>query len=145
MRRRIRPAAVPILLLLAACAPGAPVEEAPPQPGQRIEVEGGHYFDITVPELQAMLEAKDFPLINVHIPYAGDLPGTDDSIPYNEIEAHLDRLPEDREAPIVLYCRTGPMSTQAAGVLARMGYTNVYNLVGGFNAWIEWGLPMAQP
>lgn len=133
-------------VLLAGCAGEAPEADTPQEVGQPVVVEGGgEYREITVPELQAMLADKDFPLINVHIPYAGDLPDTDDSIPFNEIERHLDRLPADKDARIVLYCRTGPMSEISATSLARLGYTNVYHLVGGFTAWIEWGLPMAEP
>ncbi len=137
-------ATVVVCMALAGCADQGSVGEADRTFGQPVEVEGGQYRDIAVPELQAMLEDKDFPLINVHIPFAGDLPHTDDSIPYNEIANHLDRLPADRDARIVLYCRTGPMSAEAATVLAGLGYTDVYHLVGGFNAWIEWGLPMAE-
>jgi len=134
--------------VLGGCVAGAPEAEAPeadapPAVGERVAVEGGEYTNIAVPELRAMLEDKDFPLINVHVPYAGDLPGTDDSIPYNEIGSHLDRLPADKGAKFVLYCRTGPMSVTAARELVALGYTNVYNLVGGFTAWIEWGLPLA--
>ncbi|MEX1257749.1 MAG: rhodanese-like domain-containing protein [Gemmatimonadota bacterium] len=134
--------------VLGGCVAGAPEAEAPEADaptvvGERVTVDGGEYTNIAVPELQAMLEDKDFPLINVHIPYAGDLPGTDDSIPYNEIGSHLDRLPADKGAKIVLYCRTGPMSVTAARELVTLGYTNVYNLVGGITAWIEWGLPLA--
>jgi len=141
----VREIAVPVLalLLLAGCGGGAPAGEERPAMGQPVVVEGGEYREIIVPELQVMLQDKHFPLINVHIPFAGDLPGTDDSIPYNEIANHLDRLPEDRDATIVLYCRTGPMSAQAAEVLVGLGYTDVYHLDGGFNAWAEWGLPMA--
>jgi rhodanese-related sulfurtransferase len=40
-----------------------------------------------------------------------------------------------REAPIVLYCRSGSMSTTAAKVLADEGYSNVMELDGGFSAW----------
>jgi rhodanese-related sulfurtransferase len=112
-------------------------------PGRPVTVEGGgQYRDIIVPELQAMLQQKNFPLVNVHVPYAGDIPLTDESIRYDEIATHLDQLPADKNAPIVLYCRTGPMSQRAARDLVGLGYTNVYNLVGGFTAWVEAGLPL---
>jgi rhodanese-related sulfurtransferase len=107
-----------------------------------VAVEGGQYRDIMVPELQAMLQRKNFPLINVHVPFAGNIPLTDASIRYDEITGNLGQLPADKNAPIVLYCRTGPMSTRAAQDLVKLGYTNVYNLVGGFNAWAEAGLPL---
>ena len=114
--------------------------------GQSVPVEGGEYRDIVVPELQAMMEDDDdFPLINVHIPFGGNIPGTDESIPFNEIEANLDQLPADRNARIVLYCRTGPMSENAAAALVRLGYTSVYNLIGGFRAWSLAGLPLEGP
>jgi rhodanese-related sulfurtransferase len=89
-----------------------------------------------------MLERKDFPLINVHVPFAGNIPRTDESIRYDEIASNLDRIPADKDAPIVLYCRTGPMSERAARDLVALGYTKVYNLVGGFTAWSEAGLPL---
>jgi rhodanese-related sulfurtransferase len=128
-----------------AAAPEAPAAtaDAPTTPGVAVAVAGGEYRDVMVPELQAMLESKDFPMINVHVPFAGDLPATDASIRYDEIQNNLDQLPADKNARIVLYCRSGPMSEQAAETLVGLGYTDVYSLVGGFNAWVEAGLPLA--
>ena len=92
------------------------------------------YADINVDQLAKLMEDKDFSLVNVHIPYEGEIPQTDLFIPFNEIDEHLDELPA-REAPIVLYCRSGSMSTTAAKVLADEGYTNVMEVDGGFQAW----------
>jgi rhodanese-related sulfurtransferase len=130
------------LLLVSLLLPTSVHAQSPASPGQRVEVPGGAYWNVSVDELQVMLDKKDFPLINVHVPFQGDLPQTDLSIPFNEIATHLDQLPADKEAPIVLYCRSGNMSTEASKVLAGMGYSRVYNLVGGFNAWRAAGLPM---
>jgi rhodanese-related sulfurtransferase len=113
-----------------------------PPPGVPVVVEGGQYRDLTVAELQFMLMRKDFPMINVHIPFAGNIPGTDASIAYNQIASNLDQLPADKNARIVLYCRNGPMSVTAARTLVGLGYTNVHNLVGGFAAWSSAGLPL---
>lgn len=111
--------------------------------GKQILVDGGTYQDISVSELETMLENKDFLMVNVHIPFEGDLPDTDISIPYNEIGQYLDVLPEDKDAKIVLYCRSDNMSGIASEELVGLGYTNIYNLDGGFNAWKDAGLPMA--
>jgi rhodanese-related sulfurtransferase len=92
------------------------------------------YADISVQQLAGMLEDKDLTLVNVHIPYEGEIPQTGLFIAYDEIDVHLDQLP-GKDAPIVLYCRSGSMSTSAAQELVELGYTNIMEVDGGFNAW----------
>lgn len=107
-----------------------------------VEVDGGSYRNIDSDTLWTMLQQKDFLMINVHIPYAGELPETDSFIPFNEIEQNLDKLPEDRAAKLVVYCRSGPMSAVAAKALVQLGYTNIWNLTQGMREWQQAGYPL---
>jgi rhodanese-related sulfurtransferase len=95
---------------------------------------GDGYVDLTVQQLADALPAKGFTLVNVHVPYAGELPQTDLFMPYDEIVQQTNKLP-DKSAPIVLYCRSGRMSTEAAKSLVKLGYTNIMELDGGMSAW----------
>ena len=137
-RRAGRSGLVGFLVALALVACGQATQEEAPA-----EADGGaarpgtaaSYADISVEDLRQMMASEDPYLVNVHIPYEGDIPGTDESIRFDEIAQHLDQLPPDKNANIVLYCRSGRMSAEAGGVLASLGYTHVSNLVGGFRAW----------
>ncbi len=102
------------------------------------------YKDISTKELSEMIKNKDFTLVNVHIPYIGDIEGTDVSIPFNEIANNLDKLPKDKNVKIVLYCQSGNMSAIAADTLAQLGYTNVYNMKGGMIQWQKDGNKLVQ-
>jgi rhodanese-related sulfurtransferase len=98
---------------------------------------------LTPADLAAMLPRKDFVLVNVHVPYLGEIPGTDVLLAYDRIEASLDRLPARKSTPVVVYCRSGAMSAIAARTLVRLGYTNVRDLSGGMAAWTEAGYQLA--
>ncbi len=86
-----------------------------------------------------MLKTKDFFFVNVHIPNEGEIPGTEAHIAFDQVMERLDEFPTQLDTQIVLYCRSGSMSAIAARELARAGYTNVYNLDGGFRAWNQAG------
>ncbi len=122
-------------LLLAACG-------SKPPAGQTVAVEGGSYRNVSATELQQMLKNKDFVFVNVHIPFAGSIEGTDVSIPYDEIGQKLSLLPPDKTYKIVLYCRSGHMSKIAAETLVKLGYSNVWQLDGGMQAWEVAGFPL---
>lgn len=93
------------------------------------------YMDITATELKTAMKNKDFFLMDVHIPEQEHIPGTDAFIPYNKIKENVDKLPNDRNTKIIVYCRSGPMGDDASTALFNLGYKNVYNLVGGIKAW----------
>ena len=114
--------------------------------GKEVNADDGVYTNVNADELNAMLNNKDFVFVNVHIPFEGDITDTDLSIPYDQISApeNLSQLPADKNAKIVLYCRSGRMSAIAAEVLVSLGYTNIWNLTGGMVDWEQAGYPLEK-
>lgn len=104
-----------------------------------VQVSGGSYRNIASEQLWIILQKKDFVLINVHIPYEGELPQTDMFIPYKAIDQNIDRLPQDKTAKVVLYCMSGRMSAIASETMVNLGYTNVWNLKEGMREWQQKG------
>ncbi len=100
------------------------------------------YQNISLDQFVKMFEQKDFILINVHIPYQGEIPETDLLIPFNKIDQHGDELPLDKNKKIVVYCMTGPMGYYAADKLTSMGYTKVIHFEAGMKAWSRSGRPI---
>ena len=94
------------------------------------------YHLLPAPRLKAMLANKNFFLIDVHVPVEPQhIPGTDAIIDFRRIRSNADKLPTDKNTPIVVYCLGGPMGDVAAETLIDMGYTHVYNLQGGMWAY----------
>ncbi|OGO11182.1 MAG: hypothetical protein A2032_05010 [Chloroflexi bacterium RBG_19FT_COMBO_49_13] len=103
--------------------------------GELLAVDGGSYTNVSPAELDTMLMSKDFTFINVHTPFEGKIAQTDLFIAYDLINQDQDKLPTDKNTKIVLYCRSGHMSDNAAKTLIKLGYTNIWNLSGGMVAW----------
>ena len=56
-------------------------------------------------------------------------------IPIDQLLGRVSEL--DREAPLILYCRSGSRSGWATQKLLALGFDNVWNLKGGLLAWKE--------
>jgi rhodanese-related sulfurtransferase len=125
------------LVLLSACQSQAIT-------GETVNAPGGSYKNVTPDELHSMLTDKDFVLVNVHIPFAGNIADADASIAYDQIEQNLSQLPSDKNAKIVLYCCSGHMSQIAAEKLVSLGYNNVWNLKGGMIDWEQEGFEIQK-
>ena len=119
-------------VILSACAAALPT---PQSAGPSTAAASAAITRVNPDQLAQMLAGpKDFTLVNVHVPYEGEVAKTDLAIPYDQMDAHLKQLP-GKDAKIVLYCRSGRMSDIAARRLVELGYTHVYDLTGGMVAW----------
>lgn len=97
---------------------------------------------VSVAELVAELPGKGFRLINVHIPYEGNIPGTDVGISYLDVPAIAAYLGPNLDEEVVVYCMTNYMSTIAGEGLVDLGYRQVRYLDGGMVAWKAAGQPI---
>lgn len=62
-------------------------------------------------------------------------------IPRGFLEIRVEEKVPDRKTPVIMQCASGTRSAYASRAMRELGYENVYNLTGGFNAWKDRGLP----
>ena len=97
---------------------------------------------ISANSLNTIMKENNVLLVDVHIPEQRHIEGTDLFAPFYKVDNYQEHLPTDKDTPIYLYCKSGPMANWAARTLFDMGYTNIYNLQGGMDAWNDLKLPV---
>jgi rhodanese-related sulfurtransferase len=86
------------------------------------------------------LNSDTYTLVNVQVPYAGEILQTEMYIPYTE----ADQLNLPKDELIIVYCKGGRMSQTFAEDLIDLGYTNVMHLTGGLDNWANTGREILQ-
>ena len=101
--------------------------------------------EVTAAQAKADLDAgKKFILLDVRSKEefdAGHLPNAM-HVSRGLLEFKIGRVIPDKNANIILYCRTGARSALATQVLNEMGYVNAKNMAGAFKAWGTAGYPV---
>ncbi len=64
------------------------------------------------------------------------------NIPFDELDARLDKLSSLKTKPVVTVCDAGITSTKAVDKLKKAGFESVYSLKGGMTGWSQDGLPI---
>ena len=81
-----------------------------------------HLLDVREPD-----ERQEFNIGGTHIPLG------------NVMAMQTDDIEDWKDDEVIVYCRAGRRSMQAAMMLETMGFRNVKNLTGGVLAWQEAG------
>lgn len=93
--------------------------------------------EVSVKQLHSMQQMEEkFLLLDVRQPEEltiADLGGT--LVPMGEIASRLSEVAPDRDARIVVMCRSGARSASVVSWMLQQGYTDVNNLAGGIIAW----------
>jgi rhodanese-related sulfurtransferase len=95
------------------------------------------HTNLDVIGFQTKMNEKNVVLIDVRKPLEvrkGKLEGALELDIYGEnFNSEIKEL--DREKTYLVYCATGRRSVLASRTMIELGFKNVYNLVGGYNAW----------
>ena len=96
--------------------------------------------NITVEELKKRLDAgEELHIVDVREPHENaefNIGGV--LIPLGQIQSmQIDEIEDLKDKEVILYCRSGNRSGQAAMFLEMMGFKDTKNLVGGMLAWEE--------
>ena len=94
--------------------------------------------DITPDELRQRQQAGETPtILDVREPWEheeGRIPGAQ-NIPLGSLPDKLVDLDELKDQEIIVHCKSGNRSASAKAYLTQQGFTNVRNLLGGFQAY----------
>ncbi len=95
---------------------------------------------ISPEDLKLKMDSKEnFNLIDVREPHENaefNIGGL--LLPIGKIQTmQIEEIEEIKNEEIIVYCRSGMRSSQAALILQQVGFTNVFNLTGGMVAWQE--------
>lgn len=66
------------------------------------------------------------------------------NIPLAEIEKRIDEITKFKDKPVVVTCRANTRSGAATRLLKQRGFSDVYQLAGGFVAWQQASLPVEK-
>lgn len=135
-----RPVRRPLVCLLAGLAAAALLVSCGSDESKPAATTKAAFSRLDPQQFAAGMEGAD-QVINVHIPYEGELEHTDAFIPFDRILGDA-RLTADKNSEVFLYCRSGRMSEIAGNVLNQAGYTKVSHLEGGMQAWEAAGKPL---
>lgn len=123
---------------IAGCSSAAPAAApaAPPAAAEQTSAKQAVNQKITPADYQATFVdgGANHMLVDVRTPEefaGGHIPGAV-NIPVQELQQRLEEIPQD--TAVVLYCRSGNRSNQAASILGDAGYPEIYDL-GGIVAW----------
>ena len=66
------------------------------------------------------------------------------NVPLVELAAQAESLKKWRDKNVITYDETGTTGASGARTLTKLGFTKVFNLQGGLNAWLKDNLPLAK-
>jgi len=120
-----------------AAEPAAPVktEETMPLPLNLPPAQAKTYLETIKPVLIDVRKPEEYAAGHLENSLSIDYYATD-------FKDKLGKL--DKTAKYLIYCRSGKRSAASLKIMQELGFTDIHDIAGGINAWIEAGLPIVK-
>ena len=130
---------IPLSLSIAAIACSNPEETSSSEAVQEQSTPQSETVkeDVDVEKFAELVAKGDGQILDVRTPEEWAEGTVKEAIKMNFYDANFqEQLKKlDKTKPVYVYCKSGGRSGKAADQLQKMGFTSVYNLLGGMGAW----------
>lgn len=102
--------------------------------------------DVSTEEFKSLI-AKEGTILDVRTPDEYNNAHIENAVNINIFDANFISQVEqkvDKTKPVYVYCASGGRSTNAMNKMKELGYTNIYNMLGGFSTWLSKGYPSVK-
>ena len=100
--------------------------------------------EVSVSDAKALLDKGGYIFLDVRTSKEfkmGHIPGAM-HLARGLLEFKIAKKVPDKNANIIIYCKSGGRGSLATSTLGKMGYKNVKNMDGGWKAWTKAGYPI---
>ncbi len=92
---------------------------------------------VSAEEFKSMIGKEGYQLLDVRTPQEYNAGKIGDAQNINffdaDFKAQVDKL--DKDKPVLIYCASGNRSGKATAIMKTMGFTEIYDLRGGYSSW----------
>ena len=138
MKKLIQFLPIILIVFIASCGDkkAAATEETTTAVQEEVAVATEIFKDVDIAEFKSLITGNGI-LVDVRTPEEfaqGNIEGSSNVDFLNSnFETMIQKL--DKSTPVYIYCRSGSRSGQAKKKMKALGFTEVYNLKGGYMAW----------
>jgi len=100
------------------------------------------YHKVSAKQAKEMMETGGSIIIDVRTQEEYDMGYIENTVlsPVDNIENDIANITDDKDASLLVYCRSGNRSAVASNILVDLGYTNVYD----FGGIVDWPYEIVQ-
>jgi rhodanese-related sulfurtransferase len=125
------------MFFLVSCESTAQKTEDSKVEETKVEETKPAFVDLNIDQFKKMMNEPNVVILDVRTPQETAEGKIEGAIEIDVLDASFDEKIKalDKDKTYLVYCRSGKRSVKSCNAMADQGFNNLYNLLGGYNAW----------